>query len=77
MKYLFNHSEVSPLSIGLIMIPVSKDLIKDMEIFIRSIGGLQYPIYGGKNSLILRSEYEVLKRKNTYILERGLHITSN
>ena len=32
---------------------------------------------GGKNSLVLRSGYEVLKRKNTKILERGLQITSN
>ena len=42
-----------------------------MEIFIRSVGcgvnqigeGLKYPIYGGKNSLVLRFEYEVLKGK--------------
>ena len=42
-----------------------------MEICIRSVGcgvnqigeGLQDPIYGDKNSLVLRSEYEVLKRK--------------
>ena len=40
-----------------------------MEICIRSIGGdvnqigegLQDPVYGGKNSLVLRYEYEVLK----------------
>ena len=38
MKYQFNHSEVSPLSTELILIEVSKDLIKEMEIFIRSVG---------------------------------------
>ena len=56
-----------------------------MEICIISVGlgvnqigeGLQDPVYGGKNSLVLRSEYEVLKRKNTLFLERGLYITSN
>ena len=38
MKYPFNHLEVSPLSTELILIPVSKDLIKEMEIFMRSVG---------------------------------------
>ena len=56
-----------------------------MEICIKSLGrgvnkigeGLQDPIYRGKNYLVLRSEYEVLERKNTWFLERGLYITSN
>ena len=42
-----------------------------MEVFIRSVGwgvnqigeGLRYPIYGGKNSLVLRSEHEVVKKE--------------
>ena len=42
-----------------------------MEIFIKNVGrdvnqigeGLQYLVYGGKNSPVLRSEYEVLKRE--------------
>ena len=38
MEYLFNHSKVSPLSAELIRSRVSKDLIKEMEIFIRSVG---------------------------------------
>ena len=50
-----------------------------MEISIISVGssvnqigeGLQYPVYGGKSSLVLRTEYKVLKRKNSKILERG------
>ena len=56
-----------------------------MEIFIKNEGwgvnqigeGLQYPVYGGKNSPVLRYRYEVMKRKNTKILEKGLQITSN
>ena len=44
-----------------------------MEIYNRNVGwgvnrigeGLQDPVYRGKNSLVLRFEYEVLKRKNT------------
>ena len=34
MKYHFNNSEISPLSNERILIPVSKDLIKEMENFI-------------------------------------------
>ena len=69
MKYLSNHSEVSPLSDELILIPCllksnqgDGDLHQKCRI---KCQGLQDPVYGGKNSLVLRSEYEVLKRKNT------------
>ena len=59
MKYLLNHSEISPLSEELILIPC----------YLRGVNqigeSLQYPVYRGKNSLVLRSEYEVLKKKNT------------
>ena len=52
---------------------VSKDLVNEMKTFIISVGrgvnqigeGLQYLVYGGKNSLVLKHEYEVLKMKNT------------
>ena len=38
MKYMFNHSGVAPLSIELIQSRVSKDVINEMKIFIRSVG---------------------------------------
>ena len=58
---------------------VSKDLIKEIENFIRFerrdtnyIGeGLHYPIYGGRNSSVLRKGCEVLKKKNNQILKRA------
>ena len=50
-----------------------------MEIFIINEGwgvnqireGLQYPVYGGKNSPVLRFGYEVLKRKNIKSYKKG------
>ena len=53
-----------------------------MEIYIKSVGrgvnqigeDLQYSVYGGKNSLVLRSEYEVLKKeKYLNLRKRVLH----
>ena len=37
MKYLFNHSEVSPFFAELSDPRVSKDLIKEMKIFIKRV----------------------------------------
>ena len=37
---------------------------------------MQYPVYRGKNSTILSFECEVLKMKNTQILESGFYSTS-
>ena len=56
---------------------VSKDLIKEIENFIRFEGrdtnyigeSLHYPVYGGKNSSVLRNGCEVLKKKNNQILK--------
>ena len=56
---------------------VSKDLIKEIENFIRFEGrdanyigeGLHYPVYGGKYSSVLRNGCEVLKKKNNQILK--------
>ena len=58
---------------------VSKDLIKEIENFIRFEGrdtnyieeGLHYPVYGGKNSSVLRNGCEVLKNKNNQILKNA------
>ena len=33
--------------------------------------GLHYPVYGAKNSLVLRNGCEVLKKKNNQILKRA------
>ena len=57
---------------------VSKDLINEIENFIRFEGrdtnyigeGLHFPVYGGKNSSVLRNGCEVLKNKNNQILKR-------
>ena len=56
---------------------VSKDIIKEIENFIRFEGrdinyigeGLHYPVHGGKNSSVLRNRCEVLKKKNNKILK--------
>ena len=56
-----------------------------MEIFIINEGcdvnqigeGFQYPVYRGKNSSVLKFGCEVLKRKNTQILEREIYSTSS
>ena len=58
---------------------VSKDLIKEIENFIRFEGrdtnyigeGLHFPVYRGKNSSVLRNGCEVLKKKNNQILKRA------
>ena len=39
--------------------------------------GLHCPVYGGNNSSVLGIGCEVLERKNTQFLERGLYPTSN
>ena len=57
---------------------LAKYLIKERENFIRFEGrdtnyigeGLHFPVYGGKNSSILRNDCEVLKKKNNQILKR-------
>ena len=56
---------------------VSKDLIKEIENFIRFEGrdtnyigeGLHYLVYGGKNSSVLGDGCEVLKNKKNQILK--------
>ena len=56
---------------------VSKDLIKEIANFIRFEGrdtnyigeGLHSPVYGGKNSSVLRNSCFVLKKKNNQILK--------
>ena len=58
---------------------VSKDLIKEIENFIKFEGrdtnyigeGLHFLVYGGKNSSVLRNGCEVLKKKNNQILKRA------
>ena len=57
---------------------VSKDIIKEIENFIRFEGrdtnyigeGLHFPVYGGKNSSVLINGCEVLKKKNNQIIKR-------
>ena len=57
---------------------VSKDLIKEIESFIRFEGrdtnyigeGLHNSVYGGKNSSVLRNVCEILEKKNNQILKR-------
>ena len=56
---------------------VGKDLIKEIENFIRFEGRdidyigerLHFPVYGGKNSSVLRNGCELLKKKNNQILK--------
>ena len=37
-------------------------------------GGLCFPIYGGKHTLVLRNGFEVLEKKNNQILKRVIFL---